>query len=202
MAAMATALTLSMTGNAAESAAVFGITLQEPLAMPQCSHDVADGKSFYLPPQAGACYELAAGAAAAGVAAADEAGVNKVPADGSVVIVWAAARKPEIVAGRGAMAVMADGKLQSVVFETGGMRSQNEVYQALVDQFGLATSTRVIPLEQGATVMPILAKWTLDRVDVLFYSAVEGPDKGVVSISAHAPAQLSSSAPATSSPAS
>jgi len=190
---MAALITMSIGSNAAEPGSVFGMKLRQPLAIPACPYETADGKAFYAPPQAGACYELTFGD---GPGEVDDASriVGKVPANGPVVIVWEVADKPAIISGRGAMAMMAGGKLQRVVFETRGVRSQDEVYQTLVGQFGTATSTLKIPLAGESTAaLSMLAKWTLDRVDVLFYSAVEGLDKGVVSISAHpSKTQLSS----------
>jgi len=184
VAGLTLSIVLPIGSNAAQPGSVFGLELQEPLTIPQCPYETDHDKAIYLWPAAGACYELPSGDAPGEIDASRI--VDEVPADGPVVIVWQVADKPAIVSGRGAMAQMAAGKLQRVVFETKGVGSQEEVYDTLMHQFGAATSTQRVPLEGAPTsASPMLAKWTLDQVDVLFYSAVEGPDRGVVSISAH-----------------
>lgn len=187
-------LAKAMTGNAADLDSVFGLRMQQPLAIPQCRYEVQDGKAFYVPPRAGACYELTFGDGPGEVDDLTRMS-SAPPTDGPVVIVWEEADKPEIVAGRGAMAVMAGGKLERMVFKTRGVSAQDAVYHTLVDQFGAATSTLKAPCQVDNTMtLPLLAKWTLDRLDVLFYSAAEGVERGVVSISAHPSTQLSSNA--------
>jgi hypothetical protein len=167
---------MSAAVRAGEPISIFGLQLGRPFAMQECGwQKISKALNFYNASTATVCYRRTSDS---------EAGKGIDPAADTVFVRWPQGREPELVSGYSLVAGVIDGNLESVGFNTLGVRSQDRDMKALTDKFG-APATILTPTIQngfGAAAQIVTAEWHIGNVSVYFNSAENGLSNGFIRV--------------------
>jgi hypothetical protein len=166
---------LQHTAAASDASTVFDMPLQQPFTVSECPYMRITKKAIsYNPPASGTvCFEYQN--------AADQGKQQRVTHD-IVSLRWFT--NPHLVIANSALAVVIDGNLEGVSFNTLGIQSQQRDYEALKAKYGEPAQSNQSTLQNGygATVAAIRAKWTIGDVLVSLDGAAGRIDSGLVRI--------------------
>jgi hypothetical protein len=154
------------------NANVFGFHLGEKLSIPECAWHYAGESYFYAQNDLVSCFERS-------VKDPKSPMTNE-----RISIRFSVDKQPQIVFGSGILAWIAEGKIESVCFDTRGLSDQNQILSALKEKYGRPSSTSEIKKQNtfGATFDSHFAVWKFANLTVIFQGTTDRVDGGLVNI--------------------
>lgn len=181
-----TILGLLATGVSAQSKAaeqsVFGLSLGEKLAMPECPHETKGGVNLYIDTSAVAAFDGRTLSKQTCFEHWDTALVGQPARTEKVGIEFPEGESPSIAAKVSALVI--DGLLESVFFSTAGFSTQDQVLVALRKKYGTPTKTSETKKQNalGAVFSSHFAVWKFANLTVEFRGTTDQIDDGLVNI--------------------
>ena len=160
----------------ADNSTVFGMELQKPFNIVECPYQhITKTMGIYNPPKNGVCYETIADA---------YEGKGKLPPDVTVRVTWPLGSIPIPVTGLYAIAKIIGGNLESLSFNTLGIKSQERDLQILSDKYGKPTAIDRAEMQNGfgAKFESIRTQWDFGDVVVSFDSSPSTFNSGLVRV--------------------
>ncbi|MCM0083277.1 hypothetical protein L4X63_16955 [Geomonas sp. Red32] len=149
---------------------IFGIDLNSPLRLPECSGQRIGERFFSDASQKTMCRHPKAHAFEAGQ-------VHEVS--------FSSEKQPSFIRGEGTLLVrVIDGKVANVQFGTTGIDSAQEVLGALTKKYGTPTGIDKITVQNrlGAHFDSFKARWDLEHIHVRFDATYDTLDHGIVEV--------------------
>jgi hypothetical protein len=159
---------------------VFGFSLGEKLAMPECPFDTQN--KFYVDDSRVAAFEGKALSKTTCFEHWDNALAGQPAGTERVGIKFPEGESPSIAAGVSALLI--DGRLESVSIDTAGLSNQDQVMAALKQKYGAPTSTNETKKQNsfGAVFNSHFAVWKFANLTVVFKGTTSHIDSGLVNI--------------------
>lgn len=179
LAALAVAGTCLLSAPVARAAApapttVLGLPLGEPFAVPPCPRREGSRPTDYVPPTEGPCYTPLF-----------DSDVLDPNGTMSVSVKLPAATAPSFVRGMSLVALVIDGRLEGIGFNSTGHATQQRVLDALTEKFGPpdAVEPKTMGNRMGARFEAFEAIWIrLPGLSVRFDSVTSRIDSGLVNV--------------------
>jgi len=171
--AFAQATQQAPTGTTNPDMSVFGITLGQRFDIPECTKRKIGGSFMYSVPKT-VCFERLSGR---------EGQTGEITND-TVLVKFPFSEAPQISTTGNLMIGVIDGKLESVGFNTAGVRFQEYALAKLIEKYGKPHTLIPHKLKTriGATFDTFVASWSFPNLFVTFDSVSFKLDSGLVNI--------------------
>ena len=154
---------------------VFGVPLGAHLQISECARQQVGGLTMY-PPAAATCFER--------LGTQERVRATAPIENDAVLIRFAATEAPAVMSGGIAIALVVDGKVEGLTFNTRGIDAQPQVMDTLKQAFGDPTSIAPKRVENSLAQSfdSFDASWKLPQVEILFRGVTSRIDVGLLSI--------------------